>query len=243
MNGLVVEGLSAGYGAVAVLHAVSLEVRAGELVALLGTNGNGKSTLLNAIMGLVPPRAGRVSLDWDGATTNLVGLPPHRIVEAGVAFVPEGRRLVPHLTVEETLMLAGGTRRARSKQPDGLARCYERFPMLRDRRRQRAGTMSGGQQQLLAIARALMTAPRLMVIDEPSVGLAPIVVDQVITAVRDLLADGVTVLMAEQSFFQAIEVASRAYVLSHGRITREFQAGEGAIPLDEIRLAMLGVEA
>ena len=241
MNRLVVERLSAGYGAVSVLHAISLEVRAGELVALLGTNGNGKSTLLNAVMGLVRPSAGRVRLEWDGTVTDLVGLQPHRIVEAGVAFVPEGRRLVQHLTVEETLNLAGGSRRARARRAENLARCYERFPVLRERRNQRAGTMSGGQQQLLAIARALMTAPRLMVIDEPSVGLAPIVVAQVIAAVRELLAEGVTVLMAEQSFFQAVEVATRAYVLSHGRIVRDFEAGEGAIPLEEILLAMLGV--
>lgn len=242
MNRLVVEGLGAGYGAVSVLANVSLEVRAGELVALLGTNGNGKSTLLNTVMGLVRPRAGRVLLEWDGETIDLTGLPPHRVVEAGIAFVPEGRRLVPHLTVEENLLLAGGVKRARAHRDRNLARAYERFPVLRERRRQRAGTMSGGQQQLLAIARALMTEPRIVVVDEPSVGLAPIVVDQVIEAIRELLAANLTVLMAEQSFFRAIEVASRAYVLSHGRIVRSFDRSAGPIPDAEIRRAMMGID-
>ncbi len=242
MNRLVVEELRAGYGALSVLHGVSFDVRAGELVALLGTNGNGKSTLLNAIMGLIKPTAGRVTLEWDGERLDLTARATHQIVEAGIAFVPEGRRLVPHLTVEDTLLLAGGSRRGRLRRDENLERCYDRFSILRERRKQRAGTMSGGQQQILAIARALMTAPRLVVVDEPSVGLAPIIVDQVITAIRELLADNLTVLMAEQSFFQAIEVASRAYVLSHGQIVRTFERGADSISHDEIRRAMLGVE-
>jgi branched-chain amino acid transport system ATP-binding protein len=243
VNRLAVENLEAGYGAVSVLHRVSIEVRAGELVALLGTNGNGKSTLLNAVMGIVKPKAGRVLLEWDGESLDLTGSPTHRIVEAGIAFVPEGRRLAPHLTVEENLRLAGGSARARPHAETNLSRCFKRFSVLRERRNQRAGTLSGGQQQLLAIARALMTNPFIVVIDEPSVGLAPIVVDQVIAAIRELLETGLTVLMAEQSFFQAIEVATRAYVLSHGAIVRELDRGSEAIPLDEIRLAMLGVTA
>ena len=241
MNRLVVEELRAGYGAVSVLHGVSLDVRAGELVALLGTNGNGKSTLLNAIMGLIKPKAGRVTLEWDGERLDLTGRPAHQIVEAGIAFVPEGRRLVPHLTVEENLLLAGGSRRGRPRRNENLERCYSRFAILRERRNQRAGTMSGGQQQILAIARALMTSPRLVVVDEPSVGLAPIVVDQVTAAIRELLADNLTVLMAEQSFFQAVDVASRAYVLSHGRIIRTFEGGGDESTHEEIRRAMMGV--
>ena len=242
VNRLVVEGLRAGYGAVSVLHGVDLEVREGELVALLGMNGNGKSTLLNAIMGLVRPNAGRIRLEWGGEALDLAGQPPHRVVERGVAFVPEGRRLVPNLTVEENLTLAGSSRRARPRLPENLAFCFERFPVLRERRRQRASTLSGGQQQMLAIARALMTSPRIMVVDEPSVGLAPIVVDQVIATIRDLQrANSLTVLMAEQSFFQAIDVASRAYVLAHGRIIRTFGAGAEAGTHEEIRRAMLGV--
>jgi branched-chain amino acid transport system ATP-binding protein len=242
VNRLIVEGLRAGYGAVSVLQGVDLEVGEGELVALLGMNGNGKSTLLNAIMGLVRPLAGSVRLEWGGAAVELAGQPPHRIVDRGLACVPEGRRLVPNLTAEENLVLAGSSRRARPRLKENLAFCYERFPVLRERRAQRASTMSGGQQQLLAIARALMTSPRLLIVDEPSVGLAPIIVDQVITTLRDLQrTDGLTILLAEQSFFQAIDVASRAYVLSHGRIIRTFQRGAEEGTHDEIRRAMLGV--
>jgi branched-chain amino acid transport system ATP-binding protein len=163
-------------------------------------------------------------------------------VERGLAFVPEGRRLVPNLTVEENLRLAGGSRQARARLKENLAFCYDRFPVLQERRRQYAATMSGGQQQMLAIARALMTSPRVMIVDEPSVGLAPIVVEQVIATLRDLQqANGLTILMAEQSFFQAVGVASRAYVLSHGRIIRTFQGGADESTHDEIRRAMMGV--
>jgi branched-chain amino acid transport system ATP-binding protein len=242
VNRLIVEGLRAGYGAVSVLHGVDLEVGEGELVAVLGMNGNGKSTLLNAVMGLVQPTAGSIRLEWDGKTVELAGLAPHRVVERGVAFVPEGRRLVPNLTAEENLVLAGSSRRARPRFEENLAFCFERFPVLRERRAQRASTLSGGQQQMLAIARALMTSPRIMIVDEPSVGLAPIVVGQVIEALRDLQrANGLTILMAEQSFFQAIAAASRAYVLSHGRIIREFGHGAEESTQEEIRRAMLGV--
>jgi branched-chain amino acid transport system ATP-binding protein len=241
VNKLVVEGLRAGYGAVSVLHGVDLEVAEGELVALLGMNGNGKSTLLNTIMGLVRPLAGSVRLEWGRATVELAGQPPHRIVELGLAFVPEGRRIVPNLTVEENLVLAGTSRRARPRLKENLAFCFDRFPVLRERRAQRASTMSGGQQQMLAIARALMTSPRLLVVDEPSVGLAPLIVEQVIATLRDLQrSDGLTILMAEQSFFQAVAVASRAYVLSHGRIIRTFQRGAEEATHNEIRRAMMG---
>jgi branched-chain amino acid transport system ATP-binding protein len=241
VNKLVVEGLRAGYGAVSVLHGVDLEVAEGELVALLGMNGNGKSTLLNTLMGLVRPLAGSVRIEWGRAPVELAGQPPHRIVERGLAFVPEGRRIVPNLTVEENLVLAGSSRRARPRLKENLAFCFDRFPVLRDRRAQRASTISGGQQQMLAIARALMTSPRLLVVDEPSVGLAPLVVEQVIATIRDLQrSDGLTILMAEQSFFQAVAVASRAYVLSHGRIIRTFQRGAEEATHNEIRRAMMG---
>jgi branched-chain amino acid transport system ATP-binding protein len=187
---------------VSVLHGVDLEVGEGELVAVLGMNGNGKSTLLNAIMGLVRPLAGSVRLEGGGEAVELAGQPPHRIVERGMAFVPEGRRLVPNLTVEENLVLAGSSRRARPRLKENLAFCYDRFPVLRERRAQKASSLSGGQQQMLAIARALMTSPRLLIVDEPSVGLAPLIVDHVITTLRDLQRnEGLTMLMAEQSFF------------------------------------------
>lgn len=242
MNRLVVDSVTAGYGAVSVLHDVSLEVRESELVALLGTNGNGKSTLLNCIMGLIKPTSGRILLEMDGATIELTGKAPHEIVGLGIAYVPEGRRLAPNLTVEENLLLAGSGRRARSELQKNLAFCLETFPILAERRAQKASTMSGGQQQMLAIARALMTSPRIMLVDEPSVGLAPVIVEQVIHTICELQAQrNMTVLMAEQSFFQAIDVASRAYVLSHGAIVRTFDQDLRGLSADDIRLAMLGM--
>jgi branched-chain amino acid transport system ATP-binding protein len=238
---LIVDRIVAGYGAVTVLRDVSVTVGDGELVALLGVNGNGKSTLLNCILGFVKPRSGRILLETGGKTIDLVGRRPYEITNFGVASIPEGRRLVPNLTVEENLILAGGAPRARRKLRENLDFCFETFPVLLERRNQYASTMSGGQQQMLAIARALMTSPDMLVIDEPSVGLAPIVVGQVIATIRKLLDKRkLTILMAEQSFFQAIEVASRAYVLSHGRIIREFDRAN-AVSTDEIRGAMMGV--
>ncbi len=242
MNRLLIEGLEAGYGAVSVLHGVSLEVRQGELVALLGTNGNGKSTLLNSVLGFVRPSAGRIRLEWEGRTRDLAGLAPHLVVDAGIALVPEGRRLAPNLTVEETLTLAASCRRARRAAARNLEFCFATFPLLAERRRQYAATMSGGQQQLLAIARALMTAPDILLIDEPSVGLAPIAVAQVIAAIRMLQAtQHLTIVMAEQSFLQALDIAQRAYVLAHGRIVRTLDRADGPPDLDDIRRAMLGV--
>jgi branched-chain amino acid transport system ATP-binding protein len=237
---LIVDRIVAGYGAVTVLYDVSLEVGDGELVALLGVNGNGKSTLLNCILGFVKPRSGRILLERGGKTTDLTGRKPYQITNLGLASIPEGRRLVPNLTVEENLILAGGAPRARRQMQENLEFCFETFPVLEKRRRQYASTMSGGQQQILAIARALMTSPDMLVIDQPSVGLAPIVVGQVIATIRKLLDQRkLTILMAEQSFFQAIDVASRAYVLSHGRIIREFDRSQ-AVSHDEIRSAMMG---
>jgi branched-chain amino acid transport system ATP-binding protein len=242
VNGLVLENVCAGYGAVTVLHDVSLTVREGELVALLGMNGNGKSTLLNAILGFVRPSAGSIRLDWDGESVELAGREPHRLVDLGIGYVPEGRRLVPNLTVEENLRLAAAGR-SRPDLKDNLAFCFETFPILAERRRQLASTMSGGQQQQLAIARALMTSPRIMVIDEPSVGLAPIVVDQMIAAIKTLQSEkNMTILMAEQSFFQAVEVASRAYVLAHGRVVHAIEHGLDADAIETIRNAMMGVD-
>jgi len=238
---LIIDRVVAGYGAVTVLRDVSLEVGHGELVALLGVNGNGKSTLLNCILGFVRPRSGRILLETQGKTVDLLALSPHAITNLGIASVPEGRRLVPNLTVEENLLLAGGGPRGRKDRQANLEFCFQTFPILKERKRQYASTLSGGQQQQLAIARALMTSPDIIVIDEPSVGLAPIVVNEVIAAIRKLQElRGLTILMAEQSFFQAIEVASRAYVLSHGKIIREFDRKEN-VSSEEIRSVMMGV--
>lgn len=241
MSRIIVDGVTAGYGAVTVLRDVCMEVDAGELVALLGVNGNGKSTLLNCILGYVRPRAGRILLETKGKAINLLDCAPHVITNLGISFVPEGRRLVPNLTVEENLLLAGGGPRGRGDLGINLDFCLHTFPVLQERKRQYASTLSGGQQQMLAIARALMTSPEIVVVDEPSVGLAPIVVDQVISTIRQLQElRNLTILMAEQSFFQAINVASRAYVLAQGRIIREFDGAE-TIDHDELRSAMLGV--
>ncbi len=241
-NRLVVEHLSAGYGAVSVLRDVSLEIRESEFVALLGTNGNGKTTLLNAILGLVRPTAGSVRLEWGGETFDLAGLPPDQIANHGVALVPEGRRLFPHLTVEENLTLGGSSPRVRRNLAANLEFVFTKFEVLRERRFQRAGTMSGGQQQLLAIARALMMEPRILLIDEPSVGLAPIAVDRVLNTIETLQAErNLTVLMAEQSIVQAIQIARRSYLIAHGRITSELDRDQAADSADAIRSTLLGV--
>jgi branched-chain amino acid transport system ATP-binding protein len=216
---LAIEGLDAGYGAVKALRGVSLRVDNGETVALLGTNGNGKSTLIKCVMGLVRPARGSVSLTIDGEVHDLTKLLPEQIVDLGVALVPEGRRLFPKLTVVENLMLGAFRKAARSAIPHNLAMAFETFPVLRERRNQLAGTMSGGQQQMLAIARALMSSPRLLLVDEPSVGLSPLLVSQTISKIGELKKSfGLTVLMAEQNFNQAIRIADRGYIIVHGEI-------------------------
>jgi branched-chain amino acid transport system ATP-binding protein len=216
---LVIEDLDAGYGAVKALRGVAIQVEAGETVALLGTNGNGKSTLMKCIMGLVRPQRGRVSLTLDGKAHDLTGLSTEVIVDLGVALVPEGRRLFPKLTVAENLMLGAFRKLARSAIERNLAVAFDTFPVLKERQSQLAGTLSGGQQQMLAIARALMSSPRLLLIDEPSVGLSPLLVSQTITKIGELKQRfGLTVLMAEQNFNQAIRIADRGYIIVHGEI-------------------------
>jgi branched-chain amino acid transport system ATP-binding protein len=214
-----VRGLAAGYGAVRALHDVTLDIRDTETVALLGTNGNGKSTLMKCVMGIVRPSAGSIVLGLDGVEHDLTRLTTERIVNLGVAMVPEGRRLFPKLTVEENLLLGAFRPAARADIPRNLALAYQIFPALAERRRQLAGSMSGGQQQMLAIGRALMSAPRLLLVDEPSVGLAPILVAHTITQIKELKERcGLTVLMAEQNFHQAIRIADRGYIIVHGEI-------------------------
>ena len=221
-NRIVLTDVDAGYGAVRVLHRVSIEVDEGETVALLGTNGNGKSTLMKCIMGLVPVDAGEVFVEIDGQRIDLRGKSPEAIVNLGIALVPEGRRLFPKLTVEENLILGAYRPEARQTMADNLHFCFEAFPILHQRRRQLAGSMSGGEQQMLAIARALMSAPRILLVDEPSVGLAPILVSHTIAKIKELKEQyHLTVLMAEQNFHQAIKIADRGYIIVHGRIAFE----------------------
>jgi len=222
-----IEGLDASYGAVRALDGVSLDVAAGETVALLGTNGNGKTTLMRCILGLLRPSRGRITAILDGEAVDLVGMAPERIVELGIALVPEGRRLFPRLSVEENLMLGAYRRAARAAIRGNLDFCFDAFPRLKERRAQACGSMSGGEQQMVALARAVMCMPKILLVDEPSVGLAPILVARTIDKIAELKQRlGLTVLMAEQNFHQAIRIADRGYVLVHGRV--EFQGDSPA---------------
>jgi branched-chain amino acid transport system ATP-binding protein len=233
-NRIVIENVDAAYGAVRVLERVSMTVEPGETVVLLGTNGNGKSTLMKCVMGMVPPCAGSVTAEIDGVRHDLTGRPTEEIVALGIALVPEGRRLFPRLTVEENLRLGAFCKRARAEMKSNLAFCLDAFPRLAERRHQLAGSMSGGEQQMLALARALMTAPRILLIDEPSVGLAPVLVAHTIDKIRELKERAqLTVLMAEQNFPQALRIADRGYVIVHGRIAFE---GRSAAELNDNEL-------
>jgi len=226
-SSLTIEGIDAAYGAVRVLDHVSMDVRSGETVVLLGTNGNGKSTLIKCIMGMVRPRAGRIIAEIDGQKHDLVGMATEAIVDLGIALVPEGRRLFPRLTVQENLLLGAFRKKARAQMHRNLDFCFECFPRLAERKRQLAGSMSGGEQQMLALGRALMLAPKILLIDEPSVGLAPILVSRTIDKIKELKDSyQLTVLMAEQNFTQAIRIADRGYVIVHGKI--EFSGASAA---------------
>jgi branched-chain amino acid transport system ATP-binding protein len=219
---LTISDIDAGYGAVRALHGLSLSIRERETVALLGTNGNGKSTLMKCVMGIVRPTRGRIALTLEGRDFDLTKLSTEEIVNLGVAMVPEGRRLFPKLTVEENLLLGAFRPQARPDIQKNLALCYETFDVLKERRRQLAGSMSGGQQQMLAIARALMSSPKLLLVDEPSVGLSPLLVSNTVTMIKQLKErQGLTVLMAEQNFHQAVRIADRGYIIVHGEIVFE----------------------
>ena len=238
---LAIAGLNAGYGAVRILHDVSLSVAEGETVGLLGTNGNGKSTLMKCIMGLVRPTAGSIVATIDGSRHELVGMSTEAIVDLGIGFVPEGRRLFPRLNVTENLLMGAFRKKARPLIQQNLAFCLEVFPRLAERRGQLAGSMSGGEQQMLALARALMSAPRLLLIDEPSVGLAPLLVARTIDKIKEL-KDGfqLAVLMAEQNFTQAIRIADRGYVIVHGQIAFEGRSADELNNNELIRQFYLG---
>jgi branched-chain amino acid transport system ATP-binding protein len=226
-SSLSITGVHAGYGAVRVIEDVSLTVSPGETVALLGTNGNGKSTLIKCIMGIVRPVAGSIVAEIDGARHELTRLTTEQIVDLGIALVPEGRRLFPKLTVEENLLLGAFRRSARAQMQRNLENCFATFPRLAERRSQLAGSLSGGEQQMVALGRALMLAPRILLVDEPSVGLAPLLVARTIDAIKQLKDEHqLTVLMAEQNFTQAIRIADRGYVIVHGKIAVEGRSAE-----------------
>jgi branched-chain amino acid transport system ATP-binding protein len=241
-SSLSIAGVNAAYGAVRVLEDIALEVASGETVALLGTNGNGKSTLMKCIMGIVRPTSGSITAEIDGARHELVGRSTEEIVDLGIALVPEGRRLFPKLTVEENLLLGAFRPSARSELRRNLAYCFEVFPVLAERRRQLAGSMSGGEQQMLALARALMSAPRILLVDEPSVGLAPLLVRRTIEKIKELKESyQLSVLMAEQNFTQAIRIADRGYVIVHGKIAFAGNSAEELNNNELIRKFYLGM--
>lgn len=210
---LAVEGLVAGYGGTTVLDGIDLQVREGEVVALLGANGAGKSTFNNVLSGIVPPRAGRIRF----AGSDIAGAASQDIVAAGLVQVPEGRRVFPNLSVRENLEL-GSYRRGRADRAANLDRVAAIFPRLAERHAQLAGTLSGGEQQMLAIGRGLMAEPRLLVLDEPSLGLSPLLVEEMFALIRRVNADGLAVLLVEQNVMQSLEVAGRAYVIEQGRV-------------------------
>jgi branched-chain amino acid transport system ATP-binding protein len=219
---LSIEDLHVSYGSIRALHGVSLEVKEGEVVSLIGANGAGKSTLLRAISGLVPIQKGHIR--FGGTEINTV--PAHQIVEMGVAHVPEGRGIFANLTVFENLKLATWIRKDKDKLDQGYERVFALFPRLKERRDQPAGTLSGGEQQMLAVGRAMMTGGRLLLMDEPSMGLAPVLVQEIMQTIRRINAQGTTVLLVEQNARQALKVAHRGYVLETGNLTLAGSAEE-----------------
>jgi len=231
-----VSGINVSYGGAHVLWDVSLDVAEGETVTVVGSNGAGKSTLLKTISGLVRPTTGEMTFRGQ----RIDGLPPYRIVEMGIAHIPEGRKLFPQLTVLENLWLGAYTKRAHEKKNETLEQVFKRFPMLRERQKQLACTLSGGEQQMLAIARGLMSQPELLVLDEPSLGLAPKLVMQVFDSIREIKQTGVEVLLVEQNVRHALELADRAYVLETGRVTLEGSCRE-LVNDEHVKKAYLGL--
>jgi branched-chain amino acid transport system ATP-binding protein len=233
---LTLEGVAAGYGDLLAVRSVSLEVREGECVALIGANGAGKTTTLRAISGLLPVRAGRVRFRGE----SLAGLSPRRVVERGLAHVPEGRQLFPSLTVRENLELGARTPEARAGRNASFDAVFGLFPRLRERERQLAGTLSGGEQQMLAIGRALMARPRLLLLDEPSLGLAPLMVRAIFEIVETVNASGTTILLVEQNVLRALQLCHRGYVLENGEVTLS-GGREELLASGHIRQAYLGL--
>jgi branched-chain amino acid transport system ATP-binding protein len=233
---LELSNIDAGYGSFQALFGISMAVKAGEAVAVIGANGAGKTTLLRVISGLLPASSG--SMTMDGAS--LRETPPHKVIETGIAHVPEGRRLFPRLSVESNLKIGAYIPAARAKFEERLTFVYQLFPRLKERRAQLAGTLSGGEQQMCAIGRALMSGPKLVLLDEPSMGLAPVIVAQVFELVRRLRDEGYTVLIVEQNVRQVLKIADRAYLLEVGRIKASGSSQELSAS-DEIRKAYMGI--
>jgi len=228
--------IAAGYGAFQALFDISLEVRTGEIVTLIGANGAGKTTTLRVVSGAVRATTGTVRFDGQDVTA----LPAHVMPERGISHVPEGRQLFPFMTVEENLDLGSYNRRSRQRAKDTLPELLEMFPRLKERRRQLAGTLSGGEQQMVAIARGLMAAPRLLLLDEPSLGLAPKVTEEVFARIQDIRKRGVTVLIVEQNVVDALSIADRGYVVENGRVVMQGDARD-LLRDEKVRAAYLGL--
>jgi len=233
---LEVRGIDVFYGDVQVVRDVSFNVRVGEVVALIGANGAGKSTVLKTISGLLRPARGEIL--FEGRPIH--SAPPYRLIEAGMAHVPEGRRLFPEMSVEENLLMGALKGAARAKRAESMESVFELFPRLRERRGQDAGTLSGGEQQMLAVGRGLMSKPRLIMFDEPSLGLAPILVKEIFRVIGQIRKEGATVLIVEQNVRQTLGVADRAYVLENGRVAME-GAGRDLLGNEHVKTAYLGV--
>lgn len=232
------KNLHVGYGKIKALHGVDVRVAAGEVVTLIGANGSGKSTFLKTVAGLLPPSAGEIR--FEGAS--IVGWPGHRINRKGVALIPEGRRIFPHLTVEENLLMGAFSRSDHAGVSADRERMFEWFPILKDRRAQLGGTLSGGEQQMLAMARALMGRPRLLMLDEPSMGLAPVIVEKVFQLIRDINAkEKVTILLVEQNARAALAVATRGYVLETGSVLLH-DTTKNLLTNDRVKQCYLGME-
>ena len=217
-----VQDIDVFYGIVPTLHQVSLEVASGETVCLLGPNGAGKTTTVKSIVGLLTPRGGRIRLN----ETDITGLPPHRTIPLGISLAPEGRLLFPDMSVDENLELGAASPGARARKHDGLDWVYSLFPRLKARQGQAAGTLSGGEQQMLAIGRALMARPRLLMLDEPSLGLSPRLILELFQVLKTLNEQGVSILLVEQNVVQALKISHRAYVLESGKIVMEGSSAE-----------------
>lgn len=233
---LTLEGVEAGYGATSILHGVSLEVQAGEVVTIVGANGAGKTTTLRAIAGLVIPTRGRILFEGEDVTR----LSGHEMVERGITLIPEGRQLFPEMTVRENLLMGAYRRAARGREAETLAEVLDLFPRVRERLDQNAGSLSGGEQQMVAIARGMMARPKLLMFDEPSLGLAPIIVSQVFEVVDRIVKTGATVLIVEQNVFHTLQVADRGYVLENGEIVLA-DASQALLDNDHVRRAYLGI--
>jgi branched-chain amino acid transport system ATP-binding protein len=236
---LSINNLYVSYGAIEALHGVSLQINRGEIVTLIGSNGAGKTTLLRAISGLIQPDAGEIALHTNGAVTALTSLKAHEIVRSGVGHAPEGRQVFATMTVRENLLLGGYQQTSHFQIQQDLDRVYSLFPVLAERREQKAGTLSGGEQQMLAIGRALMARPQLLLLDEPSLGLAPLIVRKIFAIIREINAAGTTVFLVEQNAHMALTIANRAYVLQTGQVIKS-DVAKNLLEDPDVKKAYLG---